>query len=77
MLILLFGEKKYSLYLILSAISIGLIIDDYWFIRSNFNDPSNIEEILLYNNSFPLVLVFSLIIILLIFLIRFYKRKSK
>ncbi len=74
-LLLLFGEKRYLLYLFLSAISIGLIIDDYWFIRSNIND-LGITETLIYNNTFPSAIAGIIILILIIFLIKHFLKKK-
>lgn len=75
-LLLLFGEKRYSLYILLSAMAIGLILDDFWFIRSNINDPG-VNEVLIYNSTLPSAILGIIILILAIFLIKhFAKRKA-
>lgn len=73
-LLLLFGTKKYYLYLLLSAISFGLVLDDIWFIRKNILDPS-INEVPIYNQTFPIVAVSVLVLILAIILMNHFKKK--
>jgi|SRR3989338_10113090 len=73
-LLLLFGPKKYYLYLLLSGISFGLVLDDIWFIRKNIIDPS-INEVPIYNQTFPIVAVSVLILVLAIILINHFKKK--
>ena len=74
-LMLLFGTKKYNIYLLLAAVAIGLIIDDYWFIRENVIE-NDLIQTKVYNSTFPSVLIFLIITILLIFFINSL-RKNK
>jgi hypothetical protein len=72
-LFLLFGKKKNSLYLLLTAISFGLILDDIWFIRSNILDPG-VEEISIYNATIPIVILLVLSTIIAILLIDHFRK---
>lgn len=64
-LFMLFGKKHFALYLILTAVSLGLIIDELWFIRKQIggNNPA------LYNPSLVYVLILAVIISLIALLI--------
>lgn len=76
-LLFLFGKWRYKTYLILTGISIGLIIDGLWFIRSNINEPE-IEETAIYFATLPSVAILFIIILLIVFLIKsFFKRERK
>jgi hypothetical protein len=72
-LFLLFGKKKNPLYILLTAIAFGLILDDIWFIRSNILDPG-VEEISLYNATFPIVILLILSTIIAILLINHFRK---
>ena len=74
-LFLLFGEKRYSLYRVIHAIAFGVILDDLWFIRSNIIEKSGLEELLLYDSTFPSVIIFVLVILVILFLINYFKKK--
>jgi len=74
-LLVLFGKKKHKSHLILTAVAFGLIIDDFWFIRSNILDPG-INEIELYTATIPMVIIFLVVIIAIIMLISGYKDKK-
>ena len=73
-LLLLFGDKKYFLYLLLSATSFGIILDDIWFMRGSMIDP-NLTEISIYNATFPIVMIFVIALILTIVLINHFRKK--
>ena len=64
-LLLLFGKKHFRLYLLFLGISLGLIIDQLWFIREQVggNNP------LIYNPSLTPVLILSIVIVLIALLI--------
>jgi uncharacterized membrane protein YvlD (DUF360 family) len=72
-LLLLFGEKHFELYLILIAISLGLIIDELWFVTGSIGrgNPA------FYNQSFFYVITFSIVLSLVIFLVMHFGRKRK
>jgi hypothetical protein len=72
-LLLIFKEKKHSLYLILTAISFGLVLDDIWFIRSNILDPT-LEEVAIYNASLPIVIFLVLITVVAVLLINYFRK---
>ena len=73
-LLLLFGKKKNSLYLLMNAVAFGLVLDDIWFIRSNILDPG-LEEVSIYNATFPVVLILIVAVILTIFMINYFKER--
>jgi len=66
---LLFGNKHLYLYLLISAIGTGFIVDDFWFIRSNIE-----ENLTPYFNPIP-VIFFTLLVLILIWAIN--KNHSK
>ena len=70
-LFMLFTEKSKKIYIILSAISLGLIIDELFFIRKQItgNNPA------IYNPSLAYVLLIAIIISLLAFLISKFSKK--
>ncbi len=73
--LLLFGPKRYDyIYLFLTAIASGLIIDEYWFIRRSVVENTNQTQ--LYNSTFPSVLILVLVGILTVFFIN-STRKSR
>lgn len=71
-LLMLFGKKHNRLYLIFVAISLGLIIDELWFIRKQIggNNPA------IYNPSLIWVLLVAISIVLLAFLISYISKKK-
>jgi hypothetical protein len=71
-LLLLFGEKHFELYLILIAISLGLIIDELWFVKGSLGHGNP----LIYNQSFSHVITLSIILTLMIFLVMHFTRKK-
>lgn len=71
-LLMLFGKMHNRLYLILIAVSLGLITDELWFIRKQIggNNPA------IYNTSFIYVILVAIFIVLIAFIIsRFSKKK--
>jgi len=74
--LLLFGSQKFNyVYLLLTAIASGLIIDEYWFIRRNVIE--SVDSIQ-YNSTFPSVLILILMSILIaLFISSILKSKSK
>ena len=57
------------------AISIGLIIDDIVFIRTNFDDPG-ITEKLIYNSTLIPVIWLIVSAIILVFLIKYFLQRN-
>lgn len=78
-LFVLLGKEKDGTYLILSGIAVGLIADDYWFIRTNILEPATIfEETKLYNSTFPQAILFGIVVALIIIIINsILNRKRK
>jgi len=75
--LLLFGPKKYGfVYLLLTAVASGLIIDEYWFIRRSVVGDVT-EQTLLYNSTFPSVLVLVLVLILVVLFINSIRKSNK
>jgi hypothetical protein len=72
-LLLLFGKKHLKTYLVLMAISLGLIIDELWFIRKQIggNNPA------IYNPSFVYVIIVALLVVLMAFLIKQLSQRIK
>ena len=73
-MLIIFGKTNRTIYIILSGIALGLIIDDYWFIRSLILDPT-IQEIPIYNATFPSIWI--PIIIILVASIIFWTNKLR
>lgn len=69
-LVMLFGKEKYSIYLTLSAVSMGLIADELFFILGNLADSQ-------YSSTFPEAIFSGLAILLMIFLIELIRGKVK
>lgn len=74
-LLLLFVKKRIHFHLILSAIAIGLIIDQYWFMRKSIDEM--IASQALYNSTFPEAIILLIIIVLAIFLINSLSKRTK
>lgn len=68
-LFMLFGEKRPKTYLILSGISMGLVIDEVIFIVRGM---TNLED---YYSTLPSTIIFTLIIILIVFIIQYQGKK--
>jgi hypothetical protein len=70
-LLLLFGKKHTAIYLPLMAISLGLIIDELWFIRKQIggNNPS------IYNPSFFYIVLIALVVVLISLIILKFSEK--
>lgn len=64
-LLMLFGKKHFELYLVLIAVSLGLIIDELWFVKGSLGHGNPA----IYNHSLPDVLSLSIILVLIIFLV--------
>lgn len=76
-LLLLFGPpKKYYFYFFMVAVSIGLIIDEYWFIRKNVVEKIDLQN-LSYESTFSSALILAVVIILLIFFIDSITKRYK
>lgn len=76
-LLMLFGNNKKNIYLVLSGISIGWIIDELWFIRKNTFISPLLNETAVYNSTYLSSVLGTIILILLIFLINYFIKKSK
>lgn len=72
-LLMLFGKKHFKLYLIFIAISLGLIIDELWFIRKQIggNNPA------IYNPSFIYVILVAILVVLIAFLISSLSNRTR
>jgi hypothetical protein len=72
-LLLLFGKKHFIPYLIMIAVSLGLIIDELWFIRKQVggNNPA------IYNPSFVYVIIVAILVVLVAFLISHFSNKKR
>lgn len=70
-LLMLFGKKRDGIHLILLAVSLGLIIDELWFIRKQIggNNPT------IYNPSFIYVILVAILVVLISFLITKFSKK--
>ncbi len=74
-LLLLFGKKRYALYLVMAAISFGLILDDLFYILSTAAE-INMETIV-YNSTLPATLIVTMIVIFAILLINHFRNKGR
>ena len=70
-LLMLFVGKYYKTYLITSAISLGLIIDQLWFIRNQIGGSNPA----IYNPSFIPALIVAVFVIILAFIFQKLNRK--
>jgi len=75
--LLLFGPKRYGyIYLFLTAVASGLIIDEYWFIRRSVIEST--DQMQFYNSTFPSVLILILASVLIaLFINSILRNKSK
>ncbi len=73
-LLLLFGKKRELLYLILTGISFGMILDDLWFIRTDLSKAGN--QTLIYSSTLPATLIILMIIIFIVLIISHFKKKK-
>ena len=76
-LLMLFGNRQDKIYLALCGISMGLIIDDLGFIRSQIIDPPATTEVLIYSATLPFTIIASIIIVLAITIIWHLIKKRK
>lgn len=65
-LLLLFGKRSSGLLLVLGAVAVGLIIDEYWFIRRGAE----------YQTSFSTVMVFAVFVTLLAIFINSIRKRN-
>jgi hypothetical protein len=72
-LLLLFGKKHIVPYLIMTAISLGLIIDEIWFVTGSVGS----GDLAIYNRSLPYALVLAVIMVIIILLLKFVSRRKK
>ncbi len=77
MIMLLFDKTKarYPLYLLLSAVSLGLTIDQWYFVRSQ-DLASGLSSVTLYNNTGDSVIFLFFFIVLITIFVNHKKRKS-
>lgn len=73
-LLLLFGKKRYALYLVLAAISFGLILDDTFYSLETSVKVS--METIVYNSTLPATLILTMVVIFAILLINYFKNKK-
>lgn len=75
-LFLLFGRRRFTLYLVLNAIGFGLILDGISFVRTQIVDPST-HELAIYNSTLPSAIFFAIIVIVIIMFINFRGNNRK
>jgi len=68
-LLMLFGKKNFNIYFLLSAISIGLIIDEFLYVAGGFGNKN------VYFSTLPSAIAFSGIILVIVFFIKYFSRK--
>lgn len=76
--LLLFGPKNHNLiYMFLTAVASGLVIDDYLFIRKSVVEYP-IQQTQIYNSTFPYVLILIVLTVLVtLFIQSFTKNRGK
>ncbi|OGJ21430.1 hypothetical protein A3K73_08975 [Candidatus Pacearchaeota archaeon RBG_13_36_9] len=67
-LLMLFGKKNFNIYFLLSAISIGLITDEFLYVAGGFGNKN------VYFSTLPSAIAFSGIILLIAFFIKNFSR---
>ena len=70
-ILMLFGKKNYRIWLTLSAISIGLIADEFLYVGNGFGNYS------IYASTFPSAILFAVIISLITSIIYYISKKKK
>ena len=70
-IIILFGKKHYRIWLTLSAISIGLILDEFLYVGNGFGDYST------YSATFPSAILFAVIVAIITSIIFYISKKRK
>jgi len=70
---MIFGKRRKAIYLIITAIATGLIVDDIGFIRGSINETNVIAR---YNATFPLAILLTVIVVLIIYLILYIKKNK-
>ncbi len=74
--LLLFGRRKHDLiYMFMTAVAGGLIIDDYWFIRKSVVENPLIQT-RVYEATFPAVVVVVLVVVLATLFFQSLKRRT-
>ncbi len=74
-LLLLFGKRRELFYLILAAISFGMILDDFFFIRTSLYKIGN--QTLIYNSTLPATIILAMAIIFAILTINHFIKKNQ
>ncbi len=74
-LFLLFGKKYELPYLVLAAISFGMILDDFVFIRSDLLKAGN--QTLIYNSTLPATIILAMAIIFTVLIVNHFIKKCK
>ena len=74
-LLLLFGKKRYGFHLLLSAVGLGLVLDQIWFIRENISN-LGASSVSIYNATFPSVVVLTIFITLVIILLNHFNKNQ-
>ncbi|MBT7102080.1 hypothetical protein HN935_01060 [archaeon] len=70
-ILMLFGKKHYRIWLTLSAISIGLILDEFLYVGNGFGNYST------YASTFPSAVLFAVIVALITSIIFYISKKRK
>jgi hypothetical protein len=75
-ILLLFGKRREFLYMMLTAMSFGMIFDDIIFVR--VGDVMNLKnETLVYNSTLPGTIIIAVIITFTILIINYFIKKNK
>ena len=56
-ILLIFDKKRQFIYMILAAISFGIVIDEFWFMGTNFSVPKATEMNFYYSTLLPTVII--------------------
>ena len=67
-ILMLFGKKHDLLYLIMSSISLGLVIDNFWFVRKMVVEQDNVQ-MTIYNSTLLVSIVILVVISFIILLV--------
>ena len=56
-ILLIFDKKRQFIYMVLAAVSFGMVIDEFWFMRTNFSVPKAAEMSIYYSTLLPTVII--------------------
>lgn len=75
---LLFDRSHYKTCFVLCGIAVGLLVDDFWYIRSQIGRVQDVKgDFSFYTSTIPVVVLLVVFIVLAILLIRHFAKRKK